>query len=226
MKKTIAIFDLDKTLIPFDCDEAWGLFLHERGLAEDDFLSRQAAFFAQYDAGTLDIHEYQRFSIAATIQAGPVVAQQALAEFVEQRVRPRLESSVLQLIESHRQQGHHLLVITATNAFVSRAVVDALGIADLLAIDLAVDDKGWFTGQIEGTPSFREGKVTRLNTWLAAHSWQRADVVLHFYSDSANDLPLLTVADHPVATNPSRDLREHALRQGWPVLDLFGSSML
>lgn len=226
MKKTIAIFDLDKTLIPFDCDEAWGLFLHERGLAEDDFLSRQAAFFAQYDAGTLDIHEYQRFSIAATIQAGPVVAQQALAEFVEQRVRPRLESSVLQLIDSHRQQGHHLLVITATNAFVSRAVVDALDIANLLAIDLAVDDKGWFTGQIEGTPSFREGKVTRLNTWLAAHSWQRADVVLHFYSDSANDLPLLTVADHPVATNPSPDLREHALRQGWPVLDLFGSSML
>ena len=226
MKKTIAIFDLDKTLIPFDCDEAWGLFLHERGLAEDDFLSRQAAFFAQYDAGTLDIHEYQRFSIAATIQAGPVVAQQALAQFVEQRVRPRLESSVLQLIDSHRQQGHHLLVITATNAFVSRAVVDALGITDLLAIDLAVDDKGWFTGQIEGTPSFREGKVIRLHTWLAAHGWERADMVLHFYSDSANDLPLLTVADHPVATNPSPDLREHALRQGWPVLDLFGSSML
>jgi HAD superfamily hydrolase (TIGR01490 family) len=200
--------------------------MHERGLTEDDFLSRQAAFFTQYDAGTLDIYEYQRFSMAATIQAGPVVAQQALAEFVEQRVRPRLESSVLQLIDSHRQQGHHLLVITATNAFVSRAVVDALGIADSLAIDLAVDDKGWFTGQIEGTPSFREGKVTRLNTWLAAHSWQRADVVLHFYSDSANDLPLLTVADHPVATNPSPDLREHALRQGWPVLDLFGSSML
>ncbi|PUE42644.1 HAD family phosphatase [Limnohabitans sp. Bal53] len=223
MKKTIAIFDLDKTLIPFDCDEAWGLFLHERGLAGPDFLSRQATFFAQYDAGTLDIHEYQRFSIAATIQAGPIVAQQALAEFVEQRVRPRFETSVMQLIDSHREQGHHLLVITATNVFVSRAVVDALGIADLLAIDLAVDEQGWFTGQIEGTPSFREGKVTRLHTWLAAQGWQRSDVVLHFYSDSANDLPLLAVADYPVATNPSPDLRAHALRQGWPVLDLFAS---
>lgn len=223
MKKTIAIFDLDKTLIPFDCDEAWGLFLHERGLAGPDFLSRQAEFFAQYDAGTLDIHEYQRFSIAATIQAGPVVAQQALAEFVEQRVRPRLATSVMQLIDSHRDQGHHLLVITATNVFVSRAVVNALGIVDLLAIDLAVDQKGWFTGQMEGTPSFREGKVTRLHTWLAAQGWQRSDVVLHFYSDSANDLPLLAVADRPVATNPSPSLREHALRQGWPVLDLFVS---
>lgn len=223
MKKTIAIFDLDKTLIPFDCDEAWGVFLHERGLAEHDFLSRQAAFFAQYDAGTLDIHEYQRFSIAATIKAGPAVAQQALAEFVEQRVRPCLSHTVLQLIDSHRKQGHHLLVITATNAFVSRAVVDALGIEDLLAIDLAVDDNGWFTGEIQGTPSFRQGKVTRLHTWLAAHRWERSDVVLHFYSDSANDLPLLAVADHPVAANPSPNLREHAVRQGWPVLDLFGA---
>ena len=222
MKKTIAIFDLDKTLIPFDCDEAWGQFLYARGLAEHDFLSRQAAFFAQYDAGTLDIHEYQRFSIAATVQAGPVLAQQALAEFVEQCVRPRLDSSVLQLINMHRQQGHHLLVITATNVFVSRAVVDALGIVDLLAIDLSVDEKGWFTGQIEGTPSFREGKVTRLNQWLATLGLQRSDVVLHFYSDSANDLPLLALVDHPVATNPSPDLREHALRQGWPVLELFG----
>jgi HAD superfamily hydrolase (TIGR01490 family) len=226
MKKTIAIFDLDKTLIPFDCDEAWGHFLHERGWAEHDFLSRQAAFFAQYDAGTLDIHEYQRFSIAATIKAGPVVAQQALADFVEQRVRPHLSHAVRQLIGAHRQQGHHLLVITATNVFVSRAVVDALGIADLLAIDLAVDDTGWFTGQIEGTPSFREGKVTRLHTWLGAQGWQRSDVALHFYSDSTNDLPLLSVVDHPVATNPSPDLREHALRTGWPVLDLFGSLML
>lgn len=222
MKKTIAIFDLDKTLIPFDCDEAWGLFLHERGLAGPDFLSQQAEFFAQYDAGTLDIHAYQRFSIAATIQAGPVVARQALAAFVEQRVRPRLQASALQLIDSHRQQGHHLLVITATNVFVGRAVVDALGIADLLAIDLAVDEQGWFTGRIVGTPSFRQGKVTRLHNWLAAQGWQRSDVALHFYSDSANDLPLLAVADHPVATNPSPDLRAHALRQGWPVLDLFG----
>lgn len=223
MKKTIAIFDLDKTLIPFDCDEAWGLFLHERGLAGPDFLSQQGAFFAQYDAGTLDIHAYQRFAIAATLQAGPVVARQALAQFVEQRVRPRLHARALQLIDSHRQQGHHLLVITATNVFVSRAVVDALGIADLLAIDLAVDEQGWFTGEIKGTPSFREGKVTRLHTWLAARGWQRSDVVLHFYSDSANDLPLLTASEHPVATNPSPDLRVHALRQGWPVLDLFGN---
>ena len=145
------------------------------------------------------------------------------AEFIEQRVHPRLETSVMELIDSHREQGHHLLVITATNVFVSRAVVDALGIADLLAIDLAVDEQGWFTGQIEGTPSFREGKVTRLHTWLATQGWQRSDVVLHFYSDSANDLPLLAVADHPVATNPSPSLREHALRQGWPVLDLFVS---
>lgn len=222
MKQTIAIFDLDKTLIPFDCDEAWGLFLYERGFSEHDFLSRQADFFAQYNAGTLDIHEYQKFSLAATIKAGPFAAKQALSEFVDQCVRPHLSQAALELIESHRQLGHHLLVITATNVFVSRPVVDALGIEDLLAIDLAVDKHGWFTGQIMGTPSFREGKVTRLKNWLATQGWQRSDVALHFYSDSANDLPLLHWVDHPVAANPSADLRAHAQRQGWPVLNLFG----
>lgn len=218
--KTIAIFDLDKTLIPFDCDEAWGHHMYAQGHAGADFLARQKTFFDQYDAGTLDIHDYQRFSIAPTIQAGPTLARQELARFVEWSVQPRLTPRVFELIASHRQQGHQLLVITATNVFVSRAVVDALGIADLLAIDLVVDEQAWFTGEIQGIPSFQEGKVTRLNAWLALQGLKREDVALFFYSDSLNDLPLLAYVDYPVATNPSPALHAHASRKGWPILSL------
>ena len=153
--KTIAIFDLDKTLIPFDCDEAWGRHMHTLGYTGPDFLSRQQAFFEQYDAGTLDIHEYQRFAMEATLKAGPLVARQELMRFVQTSIRPHIATSVLQLLDSHRQQGHHLLVITATNAFVSRAVVDALGIEDLLAIDLVPNTDGWLTGAILGIPTFQ-----------------------------------------------------------------------
>lgn len=219
--KTIAIFDLDKTLIPFDCDEAWGQHMLSRGHSSSDFSERQAKFFAQYDAGTLDIEEYQRFSMASTIKAGPILARQELELFIELSVKPRLADTVFQLIESHRQQGHHLLVITASNVFVSRAVVDALGIEDLLAIDLAVDEQGWFNGEIEGTPSFKEGKVTRLNAWLLSQGLKRQDAELIFYSDSLNDLPLLTFSDQPVATNPSPGLQAHAALKGWPLLNLF-----
>jgi HAD superfamily hydrolase (TIGR01490 family) len=219
--KTIAIFDLDKTLIPFDCDEAWGRHMHTLGYTGPDFLSRQQAFFEQYDAGTLDIHEYQRFAMQATLQAGPVVARQELMRFVQTSIRPHIATSVLQLLDSHRQQGHHLLVITATNAFVSRAVVDALGIEDLLAIDLVPDTHGWLTGAILGIPTFQEGKIKRLKRWLTIQGWHPAEVQTYFYSDSVNDLPLLEWADHPVATNPSPELRSHANLRGWPVLTLF-----
>jgi HAD superfamily hydrolase (TIGR01490 family) len=222
-RETIAIFDLDKTLIPFDCDEAWGRHMHSIGYAHPDFLTQQQNYFDQYDAGTLDIHAYQQFSLEATIRAGPLVARQELAKFVDTIVRPRLESGVLQLIDSHRQKGHRLLVITATNVFVSRAVVNALGIDDLLAIDLEVDSQGWFNGKIEGTPSFQEGKVSRLQGWLAEQGLQRTDLDLFFYSDSINDLPLLAYADHPVATNPSGALRAHAQEKGWRILDLFAA---
>ena len=219
--ETIAIFDLDKTLIPFDCDEAWGRHMHAMGYTQPDFLTQQQRYFDQYDAGTLDIHAYQQFSLESTIQVGPLIARHELAKFVDTSVRPRLTGSVLQLIDSHRQQGHRLLVITATNAFVSRAVVSALGIGDLLAIDLEVDAQGWFNGKIQGTPSFQEGKVSRLQSWLAEQGLQRTDLNLFFYSDSINDLPLLAYADHPVATNPSAALRAHAQEKGWQILDLF-----
>jgi HAD superfamily hydrolase (TIGR01490 family) len=219
--KTIAIFDLDKTLIPFDCDEAWGRHMHTLGYTGPDFLSRQQAFFEQYDAGTLDIHEYQRFAMEATLKAGPLVARQELMRFVQTSIRPHIATSVLQLLDSHRQQGHHLLVITATNAFVSRAVVDALVIEDLLAIDLVPNTDGWLTGAILGIPTFQEGKVKRLQRWLTIQGWHPAEVQTYFYSDSVNDLPLLEWADHAVATNPSAALREHANLRGWPVLTLF-----
>ncbi len=184
------------------------------------FLARQAKFFEEYDAGTLNIVEYQRFSMGSNIKAGPTLARQELERFIELSVKLRLADTVFELIELHRQQGHHLLVITATNVFVSRAVVDALGIEDLLAINLAVDEQGWLNGEIEGTPSFMEGKVTRLNAWLLSQGLNRQDANLISYSDSVIDLPLLTFVDQPVATNPSPGLQAHAALKGWPLLNL------
>lgn len=219
--RTIAIFDLDQTLVPFDCNHAWGQHLLERGLDRGDFLVRQQAFMDQYNAGTLDIRAYLRFSMEATVSAGSTLAQQALADFVERFVKPRISPSVLELIDSHRQLGHHLLVITATNAFVSRAVVDVLGIDDLVANELATDEQGWFTGEMVGVPSFQGGKVTRFQSWLKTKAWERSAVEVYFYSDSINDLPLLAHANHPIATNPSAALRAHANHHGWPVLSLF-----
>jgi HAD superfamily hydrolase (TIGR01490 family) len=218
--QTLAIFDLDKTLLPFDCDEAWGLHLYRLGLTEADFLERQRAFFDQYDQGTLDIHEYQAFSLAATIQAGPMVAQQELAWFVKNTVAPQISPWVYELLDSHRQQGHELLVITATNQFVSRAVVDLFSIQGLLAIDLEVGPEGWFTGKIAGIPSFRQGKVDRLHAWLTDKGLALHDIHTYFYSDSMNDLPLLSLVDVPVATNPSPDLRRHAEASNWTILDI------
>jgi HAD superfamily hydrolase (TIGR01490 family) len=219
--QTVAIFDLDKTLLPFDCDEAWGLHLYRLGLTAADFLERQRTFFDQYDQGTLDIHEYQAFSLAAIIQAGPTVARQELAWFVKNTVAPQISPLVHELIDSHRQQGHELLVITATNQFVSRAVVDLFSIQDLLAIDLEVGPEGWYTGKIVGIPSFREGKVDRFRAWLSAKGLTQSDVYTYFYSDSMNDLPLLNQVNVAVATNPSLELMRHAEVRKWRVLDIY-----
>lgn len=221
MKPAIAIFDLDKTLLPFDCDEQWGLHLHRRGLCDADFLTRQAAYFEQYDQGTLDIHEYQAFSLAATIKAGPARAREELAHFTQHIVQPSIPPKVASLIESHRQRGHWLLVITATNHFVSRAVVDLFAIRDLLAIDLEVDETGWFNGKIRGIPSFRQGKVDRFREWLTERNIDMRNFYTYFYSDSMNDLPLLSFVDQPVATNPSADLRQFAKVNQWQIMDLF-----
>jgi HAD superfamily hydrolase (TIGR01490 family) len=221
----LALFDLDHTLLPLDSDYSWGEFTIRMGWVDPvSFAQRNDAFYADYQAGRLDIHDYVRFATEAFRLKGPEAAHAAHAQFMAEVIRPAIRPEALALIERHRAAGDHLLVVTATNEFVTRPIVQALGIAELIAVELQRDANGWFTGEIEGTPSMREGKVQRLQQWLDARGLSWTSVQTTFYSDSPNDLPLLSRVNHPVATNPDTVLRAEALKRGWPILELFATS--
>ncbi len=221
----LALFDLDHTLLPLDSDHSWGEFTIRLGWTDPvSFSQRNDAFYADYQAGRLDIHDYVRFATEAFRVKGPQAAQAAHAQFMAEVIRPAIRPEALALIERHRAAGDHLMVITATNEFVTRPIVQALGIAELIAVQLQRDASGWYTGEIDGIPSMREGKVQRLQQWLDAQGLSWASVQTTFYSDSTNDLPLLSRVSHPVATNPDTSLRAEAQKRGWPILDLFATS--
>ena len=137
------------------------------------------------------------------------------------RVLKDIQKQALELVQAHQAAGDAVVIVTATNAFVTRPIADAFGVAELIAIDLAKDAQGEYTGEIAGTPSFREGKVTRVESWLASRNLSWPDVETTFYSDSMNDLPLLEKVTHPVATNPDERLRKLAIERKWRILDLF-----
>jgi HAD superfamily hydrolase (TIGR01490 family) len=221
----LALFDLDHTLLPIDSDYAWGEFTTRIGWTDPvDFARQNDAFFAQYQAGTLDVHAYVRFAIDAVRQRGAVAAAAAHDRFMDEVIRPQLLPAALDLVAQHREAGDHLLIVTATNEFVTRPIAQLFGVHELLAVELERGPDGWFTGAIRGTPSFRDGKVTRLQQWLQLRGLQWDDVEMTFYSDSTNDLPLLERAHVPVATNPGEALRALARARGWRILDLFSES--
>ena len=220
--KNITLFDLDHTLIPLDSDYAWGQYTLALGWCDaQDFAERNAAFFADYRAGVLDISAYVRFATAAMRRQGAIKSIAARAVFMREIIEKGLRNEALALVENHRKAGDQLAIVTATNAFVTRPIADIFGIADLLAVELAVDAAGDWTGEIAGVPSVREGKVTRVEQWLAAQDldWNSANIT--FYSDSLNDLALLERVAQPVATNPDEKLRTIATQRGWRILDLF-----
>jgi HAD superfamily hydrolase (TIGR01490 family) len=219
----LCLFDLDDTLLPLDSDHAWGEFLLRKGWVDPiAFKQGNDAFFAQYQAGTLDIHAYIAFVTAPLRQRSTSVLAAAHEEFMQQVIRPQLRTSALQLVLQHQQQGDSVALVTATNEFVTAPIAQAFGIDALIAVQLQRDASGTITGLIEGVPSYREGKVTRVAQWLAnqGRHWQSFERI-SVYSDSANDLPLLERATHPVATNPSTSLRALAQARGWPILNLF-----
>ena len=218
----IALFDLDHTLIPFDSDYEWNEFTIALGWRDGDAFRRaNDAFFAQYRDGTLNIHDYVRFATQAIRDKGATESIAAHARFMAARVLKDIKKSALDLVRSHQNAGDAVVIVTATNEFVTRPIADAFGVTELVAIELVRDALGEFTGDILGTPSFREGKVTRVESWLAARSLRWQDVETTFYSDSMNDLPLLEKSTHPVATNPDERLRQLATERGWRILDLF-----
>ena len=225
MKPHLALFDLDHTLLPLDSDYAWGEFTQRIGWTDPVvFKRRNDEFYADYQAGRLDIHEYVRFATEAVRLRGRVQAEAAREQFLHEVIRPAIRPEALQLIQRHRDQGCQLMIVTATNEFVTRPIAQLLGIEELIAVELEQDDQGWITGEIVGVPSMREGKLQRLQQWLLARGWDWPDVETTFYSDSTNDLPLLGRVNHPVATNPDGRLREQALQRSWPILELFSAS--
>jgi HAD superfamily hydrolase (TIGR01490 family) len=219
----LTLFDLDGTLLPIDSDHAFGEFLITLGWADgDSHRRRNDEFFQQYQQGCLDMAAYVDFCTAPWRQRSAAALAGALARFVAEVARPALRDTALALVRQHREAGDRLAIVTATNEFVTRPFADLFGIQTLIATELEHDATGHASGAIRGVPAFREGKVTRVQQWLASEGRTLADFGrCTFYSDSTNDLPLLEHVSHPVATNPGPGLRAIAQQRGWPLLNLF-----
>ncbi|GAB3376659.1 HAD-IB family hydrolase [Spongiibacter taiwanensis] len=214
----LAIFDLDNTLLGGDSDHAWGEFLVEQGLVNPDYHRRQNdEFYRQYCEGGLDIDAYLGFALAPL--AGKTVQEliPLHAAFMASHIQPMMLPKAAALVEQHRQAGDTLMIITATNDFVTGPIARALGIAVLLGSQAEVVD-GRYTGKPTGLPCFQHGKVTRLEQWMAANNATLNGS--YFYSDSHNDLPLLSEVDHPVAVDPDERLAAVASEKGWPIISL------
>ena len=222
----LALFDLDHTLLPIDSDYSWGVFTTTIGWTDpQEFARRNDEFFAHYKAGTLDIHDYVRFATDALRQQGATNSIAAHERFMRAVIDPALREEAYSLVRQHVAAGDTVVIVTATNEFITRPIADAFGVKELIAVELERDTvpggTGWITGEIKGVPSAREGKVTRVEEWLASRSLSWADVESTFYTDSINDLALMEKVTHPVATNPDDRLRAIATQRGWRILDLF-----
>jgi len=215
----LALFDLDNTLLAGDSDFEWAQFLIDRGVLDREvYEARNQTFYDQYKAGTLDIHEFLDFQLKPLSRHPRQVLDAWHAQFMAERIAPMMRDSARALVERHR--GEVRVIITATNSFVTAPIARAFGIEHLIATDPEIHD-GEFTGGVCGTPCFREGKVARLEGWLAARGQSLKSIIKStFYSDSHNDLPLLEQVSHPIAVDPDAALRAHATARGWPVISL------
>jgi HAD superfamily hydrolase (TIGR01490 family) len=216
---TLAIFDLDNTLIAGDSDHAWGEFLIDKGLVESDsFKATNDAFYEDYKAGKLDIQAYQEFALEPLTRFDKGELEALHREFMACKIAPIRLAKADRLIHKHRQDGDTLMIITATNRFITQPIGDLLGIEHLLATEGEMTPQGRFTGKVKGTPCYQQGKVERLKSWLCQ---QEQDLNgSYFYSDSHNDLPLLRLVTFPVAVDPDPQLAAHANEQGWPIISL------
>lgn len=214
----LAIFDLDNTLLAGDSDYLWGQFLVDRGIVDGaQYEQANRRFYEEYKAGTLDIHAFCAFSLHPLTQHDPETLYQWRREFVRERIEPIVAAGTPALLEKHRAQGDQLLIMTATNRFITEPIAELLGIDELIATDPEMID-GRYTGRVSGIPNFQDGKVKRLAQWRAQRGETYAQTI--FYSDSRNDLPLLENADVAVAVDADEVLRAEALQRGWPVISL------
>lgn len=219
----LAIFDLDHTLLPLDSDYEWGQFLVRIGAVDPvAFAKRNADFFAQYQAGTLDPVEYLEFALGTLARFPRSRLDAWRTQFMDEVIRPAILPPARALVQEHRDAGDLVMIITATNRFVTEPIAREFGVDHLVAATPETNAEGELTGRLLGIPTSGPGKVRHLHDWLAARRQSLAGFPKsYFYSDSQNDIPLLSAVTHPVATNPNALLKAHAKEHGWPTLTLF-----
>jgi HAD superfamily hydrolase (TIGR01490 family) len=217
----LALFDLDNTLLSCDSDYEWGQFLVDRGVLDrEDYEAQNLAYYGQYVAGTLDIHEYLGFALRPLAEHAPEDLARWHADFMRSRILPSITPPARALVKEHLGRGDLCAIVTATNSFVTAPIAREFGVEHLLATEPEKRD-GRFTGRVAGTPCFRAGKIQRLEQWLGAMGRRSADFAERWcYSDSHNDLPLLELATSPVAVDPDARLAAEARLRGWPVISL------
>ena len=221
--RNLTLFDLDGTLIAGDSDHSFGQFMVDIGWADGQaWRARNDAFYATYQAGALDVHAYVDFATSVWRDRSAQEQADVHERFMNEVIGPMITPQAIDLVRRHQRAGDLVAIVTATNEFVTRPIADAFGVPELLAIELERDASGAVTGAIKGVPTYQDGKVTRVEQWLAAQSatWGDFDRI-SVYSDSINDLPLLARATDPVATNPSAALEAVAAERGWRLLRLF-----
>ena len=217
MPVALALFDLDNTLLNGDSDHSWGMYLAQIGAVDPAIQQeKQDVFYQQYLAGKLDIFEFCEFQFSVLKQNNLEQLLRWRDDFLETVVTPMIKNGKAELIEPHRQAGDELVIITATNDFITAPIAERLNIPTLLATTAEFID-GSYTGKVSGTPCYQEGKIERLNLWLKDRNIPFQDSI--FYSDSINDLPLLKLVDTPVAVTPDDKLRAHASEHNWQIID-------
>ncbi len=214
----LVIFDLDNTLLAGDSDYLWGKFLVDQGEVDGEvYESTNRRFYDDYKAGTLDIFAFLKFSLEPLTRISNERLTKLHNQYMNEVIQPLVTSNALSLVDQHRQMGDTLLIITATNHFITAPIAKVFGIENLLATDPEMIE-GRYTGNVAGTPCYQDGKVVRLNTWLDEHHQDLNGS--RFYSDSHNDLPLLSKVDHPIAVDPDDILRQHAIDNDWKIMNL------
>lgn len=225
MAQTLALFDLDGTLLPGDSDHAFGAFMVTLGWADGaTWQRRNDEFYAQYQAGRLNLAEYIDFATSVWRHRPAAETAAAHERYMREVIEPMMHAPARALVQQHLAAGHLCAMVTATNEFVTRPIAAAFGLPHILAVNLARDDQGQITGAIDGVPTYQAGKIERVQAWLAEQglSLDSFDDVV-FYSDSTNDLPLLERVRTPVATNPTPALAAIARERGWRTLNLFNT---
>ena len=217
----LALFDLDNTLLNGDSDFEWAQFLIDQGVLDRElFEAKNLVFYQQYKAGTLDIHEFLDFQLKPLSRHARRVLDGWHEQFMRHKVRGMMTVPAQELVRRHRAAGDVCVIITATNSFVTAPIARAFGVEHLIATE-PEQKNGEFTGRVTDVPCFREGKITRLESWMAHHGWNwNSFSDSWFYSDSLNDLPLLSKVKNPVAVDPDATLRAHAEKHGWPIISL------